>query len=299
MTPYVTVPELLSAPTGISWSSIPMRQASPAAQIAEQTNICWRATHQVDEYCNQALRATLDTETLTGPDARLTVQGNGITTFITERWPVLAVTGGQVSPSTAFPPQWQQIPADQFLIHSPALGFDGSAASGAAGAGASRIEIAPGWVGWFAGRNGYRVEVTYINGWPHTGLTAAVAAGVLEIPVDDCTGWAVGGGVSGTFRDGDQTETIRVASASVQSGPGILTLVAPTAFPHAAGIAYTAMPWSVQQATILYATSLALLRGAMAVTAQALPGSQSQGGKGAEDIVTEAEVLLDPYRRIF
>ncbi len=298
-TPYLTVPELLSAPTGISWNTIPSRASSVAAQQAEQTNICWRATHMIDEYCNQPLRATLDTETLTGPDARLTVQNNGVAQFVTERWPILAVVSGKCSPAAAFPPVWVPMTPDNFIIHSPAVGLAGSSAFGAAGGGASRIEVSPGFVSWFAGRNGYRLEITYINGWPHTGLTAAVLAGAQTIEVDDCTGWGTGSGVLGTFRDGVNTETVLATATSVTSGPGTVTLATPLQYPHAVGIAFTAMPWSIQQAAILYATGLALLRGATALTAQSSPGSMTSGGKGTDDLYSEAEVLLDPYRRVF
>jgi hypothetical protein len=42
--------------------------------LAEQTNICWRASGIIDNYCNQVLRATVDTEYLSGPNYRVTVQ---------------------------------------------------------------------------------------------------------------------------------------------------------------------------------------------------------------------------------
>ena len=46
-TPYCTPNELVSAPTGISWSTIPpYKGTTPAQQTAEQVNILGRATAQ-------------------------------------------------------------------------------------------------------------------------------------------------------------------------------------------------------------------------------------------------------------
>ena len=77
-TPYCTPNELVSAPTGISWSTIPPIRVDAGADVAEQVNILGRATAQCDGYVNQVLRATLDTEQISGPDFRVTVMtGSG------------------------------------------------------------------------------------------------------------------------------------------------------------------------------------------------------------------------------
>ena len=47
VSPYVTPQMLISAPTGISWNTIPPgANVSPIQRLAEQANICGRATSE-------------------------------------------------------------------------------------------------------------------------------------------------------------------------------------------------------------------------------------------------------------
>ena len=127
-TPYCTVPELIAAPTGISWSTIPpYKGTTPAQNETEQVNILGRSTAQVDAYLNQVLRATLDTEQISGPDYRVTVMtgvGNG--RVILSRWPILSITQVQVAPNGVFPRQWTTVPAGYYDIEHPVIGVYGS-----------------------------------------------------------------------------------------------------------------------------------------------------------------------------
>ena len=50
-------------------------------------------------------------------------------------------------------------------------------APGGSADGGQAILVGGGYINKCYGRNGWAIEVTYINGWPHTSLTAAVAAG--------------------------------------------------------------------------------------------------------------------------
>lgn len=297
---------LTSAPTGIAWGSIPTPKASAPAQLAEQTNICWRATNMVDAYCNQTLRATLDVELVSGPNFRLTLDATGVARVITSRWPVLDVVSARVSPRAAFPRSWQVLPPSAALPEEPPMTF-GSTVEGAAGAGGAAVLIAPGYVTWYGGRGGYLVELSYVNGWPHSGLTVNAAAGVTTLTVDDVTGFT---GASAFLYDGGNTETVNVTSVAATSpvtlpsgavvpvGPGTLTLASPTTFPHRAGVACSSIPQDVSWATVLYGAAQALTRGSTAITAQAMPGSQVAGGKSTDELKVEAEILLAPYRRI-
>lgn len=298
--PYVTPEILTAAPTGIAWSTIPPgRSVTPAQQLAEQANICLRATAQADAYCNQPLRATFDTETQTGPDFRVTYQqSTGNTKIFLYRSPVLEVVNVQVSPNT-FPRSWTTVPAGYYDVQSPTVGLDGTNAPSAGGQGSSQILIAPGYVDWSLGRWGYRIKVQYINGWPHTALTASVAAGVTSLPVDDCTGWSYGGTpTAGIVYDSGQQEVVSVTAASAQSGPGNLTIASGLQFAHSAGVLVTTLPASVQWAVTLFATAMALTRGATSTTVHEIPGGGGSAGKGPSDLVGEAELLLHPYRRV-
>jgi len=306
LTPYVTPELLTSAPTGISWSSIPPgRGTTPAQQLAEQANICARATGEADTYCNQVLRATLDTEIQQGPDFRITVQnGTGNGRFILQRWPVLQIVSLAVSPNV-FPRQYAILPTNAYDIEHPVIGVYGSSAPSAAGEGGQSIVFAPGWVNWALGRNGYVVKCQYINGWPHTSLTAPTSAGATTLQVDDCTGWAVTSealgvtGATGTVFDSGSQEVAHVTAASAVAGPGSLTLSAPLQYAHAAGVMVSTLPQSVIWAVILYGSSIALTRGATATTVQTIPGGggSTAGVKSPADLAGEAELLLDPFRR--
>ena len=300
-TPYVTPEILVSAPTGISWATIPSRSASPAQQQAEQLNLCMRATAMIDAYCNQVLRATIDVETLHGPGFRLTVGGNGYgnARAILSRWPVTQVLAGQCAPNS-LPYQWTIIPPQFFAPHVPPVGIYGTSVPSSAADGGQAIDIGGGYIGWWNGRAGYVLQVTYLNGWPHAGITTAAAAGATSLLVDDCTGWApvtVGGqGATGTIFDSGSQETVTCTAASVQSGPGTLTLGSALAYGHGVGVAVSALPAQIQWAAINFAAAQALTRGATATTVQSMAGSSAHS-KGPEDLSGEAELLCHPFKR--
>jgi hypothetical protein len=307
LTPYVT-PELLTqAPTGISWSTIPSgRNVTAEMRLAEQSNICQRATAQVDSYCNQVLRASIDSEQLPGPNFRMTIQsGVGTTRVIMQRWPILEIMSVQVAPNAVFPRQWTSLSTGMWDIEVPVVGLYGTSAPSSAGEGGQAVILPPGTVTWALGRNGYLVRVNYVNGWPHTGLTTAVSSGATSLVVDDCTGWSIVGentgytGATGTIYDSGSQEVIQVLSTSATSGPGILTLAKPLTFNHDAGTMVTTLPQSIIWATILICSSMALTRGATATTVQTIPGGggSTTAGKDPGDLASEAELLLNPFRR--
>ena len=224
-TPYVTPEILVSSPTGISWATIPSRSASPAQQQAEQLNLCMRATAMVDAYCNQVLRATIDVETLYGPGFRLTVGGNGYgnARAVLSRWPVTQVIAGQCAPNS-LPYQWTTIPPQFFAPHVPPVGIYGTSVPSSAADGGQAIEVGGGYINWMNGRSGYVLQVTYLNGWPHAGITTAANAGDSVLQVNDCTGWAPvtpgGQGATGTIFDSGSQETVTCTAASRPVGAG-------------------------------------------------------------------------------
>lgn len=296
-----------NAPTGMPWNIIPFPKASNAQQKAEQVNICWRATNRVDAWCNQPLRSTLNSETLQGPDYRLTVGNSGVGRAITSRWPVTELLGGQVSPRATFPRQWQQIPASAMDMESPPMGTYGTTVEGAAGAGDQAVLIAPGYVSWACGRNGYTAQLAYLNGWPHAGLTAAALAGAMQLQVDDVTSFT---GASAFLYDGGLTEVVQVLSVAatspvtlfngtvVQTGPGTLTLAAPLAAGHVEGITVSALPQDVAQATILFGAAQILDAGVTSITVQTVSGSKQSAQSDRQSLIDEAQDILRPYRRV-
>jgi hypothetical protein len=303
-TPYVTPEVLLSAPTGIAWKTIPGQKSTPAQQQAEQFNICHRATSMVDNACNNVLRATIDVEQMYGPDFRMTVNGyTGVTRVELSRYPVTQVIGGQWSNAAQFPPQWQAMAADLFAVEKLPIGIYDQSAPSSQGAGGQSVLIAPGYITWFNGRNGMVLQVTYVNGWPHTALIAPAAAGATTVSVDSCTGWGPvsggTGGAAGVIYDGGDQESVSCVSASASAGAGTLTLAAGLAYAHPAGTMISSLPGQLIQATILFAAAEALIRGATATTINTVSGVASPTvGADHYELQSLAHELCMPYRRV-
>lgn len=300
LTPYVTPAGglLQSWPTGVDFGTIPPDSTTTQAQkTAAVMNLCASATVQAEEYVNQPLRATLATETMSGPDYRVTVENStGNVRCILARWPVTSITAVSVSPNV-FPRTWRALPAGNWDIERPIIGAYGTNAPTGSGEGGQSVIIAP-FASW-GGRNSWRIRITYTHGWPHTSLTAAPAAGDTTVTVDDCTAWApvtTGAfGALGVVYDGGGQETCQVTAASATAGPGTLTLATGLSYGHTAGVMCSAMPVNVIWGSALFAAADALTRGATSTTVRSLPG-HSGGPSGAEELRVEAMLKLHPYR---
>lgn len=300
-TPYITPEILTSAATGISWATIPARNSTPAQQIAEQWNICRRATAMIDTEINQILRATISTETLVCPDYRVTVRNStGAANILLARKPILEVVSGQVAYLNP-PLQYQTIPSNAFVINQPSPGVYNSTVPGDAAESGQSITLGAGYVTWRNGRQGQMLKVSYVSGYPHAALTVNAAAGSSSLTVDDVTGWAPvttgGPGATGRVDDAGNQEVISVLASSATAGPGVLTLASPLSFAHAAGTVISSLPEQIVQAAILFAVSQALVRGATATGVQTMSGGMVHGDN-PQAYATEAELLCKPYRRM-
>lgn len=306
-TPYITPSVLRNAPTGIDWTTVPSRLSSNTARAAELANICVRATGIAEGITNQVLRATNDTEYFSGPDYRVTInRSTGNARILVSRWPILQVLGGQVSPDI-FPRSWISVPANQFDVERPPIGLFGASQAADIAEGGQAIIMGAGFLSWWPGRNAYRIQVQYVNGWPHTSLTAVANPGSPQlVQVDDCTGWApstfgVGQtGATGIFYDGIFQEVAQCTASSVTTGPGTLTLANPLTFTHQPGTMFTTLPRAVMNAVIDLAASLALERGASATTIQSVSGGAgSTGGPvGVKELRDLAAQSLKVYARV-
>lgn len=306
-TPYVTPDQLLNRlwDTGVSFQSIPPgRTATTAQKYAAVANLCAEATAECDAYCNMPLRCTLTTETFHGPgdgDVRVTVQnGSGLGRVVLQRLPVLSITNVQVAPNAVFPRQWTTVPSGYYEVEYPALGLYDSIAPSAGGQGGQAVLIAPPYINWRLGRNGYVIQPTYYHGWPHSSLTADAEAAATSVSVDDCTGWGIttvaGTGAAGVIYDsvGSQ-EAVSCTATSVTSGPGTLTLASPLKYSHSAGVMVSSFPADIVWGAALFAAAAALTRGATATTIQEAPGRGS--GMSTASLAGEAELKLHAYKR--
>ena len=201
--------------------------------------MCARATSRVDGYMNQTLRATTDIELVHGPDYRVTVGPASGGAYPTPYWgdtgraeradhhvPLACPCSdaGADMPEQPVAQQWTALPAGYFEPEVPPIGVYGSVSPGGSAEGGQAVIVGGGYINWGYGRNGWAIQVSYINGWPHTSLTSAVAAGVTTLPVNDCTGWAITDyygtytGATGTIEDSGQQEAIHVTATSVPPG---------------------------------------------------------------------------------
>lgn len=312
-TPYITPAMLTTAPTGISWNIIPMPRATTAQQFAEQWNICVRATDLVNGEVNQVFRSTIDTEEISVPDFYATIQNNtGQVRWVLTRWPVTQILAAQTSPNV-LPPTWSPVTTGAWRIETPVLGvYNSYVPGGSGGSGGQTIYLACGTANWAFGRNGFLTSCTYLNGWPHAGITANVEAGATTVTVDNVTGFT---GAAAYIYDGAQSEGVNVTAVAANSpvtlpndggtapgGPGTLTLASPLANAHAgsvpANVVISSIPADVLWATVLASMVQALDSGITAVTIQNVPGSTTTGGHGIQDLELAYQLILKPYKRV-
>jgi hypothetical protein len=273
-------------------------------------------TDRVNGYCNQVLAATADVELLHGPDFRLTVGPGGGGSYksaywgnvgfnaraLMSRWPILEVSQVTYCASNVWPRSWQTVPTGYFEPETPPIGIYGSAIPSGSAFGSQAVLIAPGYIDWRFGRNGYAVQVSYVNGWPHSEITTSATAGSTSLVVNDTTGWALTSyqgqlGATGVIKDSGSQETAHCTAATTTAGPGTLSLSAPTAYPHEAGTILTTMPYNVEEACILFGVAEALTRGATSTTIHDIGGHAQSSSGDISALITEGELLIHPYRR--
>jgi hypothetical protein len=311
ITPYILPSTLLNSPTGIDWGTLPTPNASAALQLATQYQMCARATQAADAFCNQVLRSTVDLQTESGPHRRLTIDNDtGVARLETENWPVLAVVSAQVAPANMFPVTWTVLTSSQYDLEYSVPVNTGSAIPGGAAQGGNYIRFAPYILSWAYGRKGMRVQVQYLNGWPHAGITQSVSLNATTLNVDDVTGWTIASAsnpIAASLEDGASTEVVNVIGATPgtlgSSGPGILALASGCNFAHAGlttgvpACMVTTMPSTIQTAVTWLAISQSLIRGASFLTVPNLPGSEVASGSGEGLDMLAYEQLL-PYKRV-
>ena len=141
-----------------------------------------RATARVDGYINQTMRATTDIELVYGPDYYVTVGPASGGSYPTpywgntraqnakirlSRWPVLQVTNVATCPTGQWPQVFTNIPTGYYAPAVPPLSVYNSITAGGIAEGGQAVIVGGGYINWSLGRNGWAIQVSYINGWPH------------------------------------------------------------------------------------------------------------------------------------
>ena len=224
--------------------------------------------------------------------------------MVLQRWPITQIVAVNVAASAGFPTQWTAVPDGYWRIERPPMGLYGTNAPSGAGEGGQAVLIAPSYVNWCNGRNGLRVQVQYLHGWPHAGLTTpghrrhlVARGGRLHRLGARASNSAAN---STRARPGSSTTApARKPSPAPpprrQPGPGTLTLASPTTYAHNAGVMVSALPANVIWSSALFTGADALTRGATTTTVRSLPG-HAGGACGADELRIDAELKLRPYR---
>ncbi|MGI8915210.1 MAG: hypothetical protein ACR2JY_15730 [Chloroflexota bacterium] len=191
---YLTVAELLSAPLGLALRATPPAGATgPGGVTGQQTyeelkNVILRASALADSYCQQVLGATVDSEEKWTESGLAGIDRNGYLWVHTDYWPVLSVQALQyAAPSAgggAPSGPWTAVAPADLILFRERIVYPGAFLQ--------------------RGMPPWRVQYTYLNGWPNTVLTGPVAAGATLLPVADATGMVAGGKL--TIADGGNSE---------------------------------------------------------------------------------------------
>lgn len=304
------------APFGIDWASIPVAGVSVAANTAALWDLCMVASNSIDLEANMPLRATVDVETLMGPDARLAIMNStGVAMCLMAHWPVLSAVGAQWTTTGGYPQTFNSIPTNMMSVGEPSVSFvGGTSIPGGAGDGMNEIMIAPGYVSWGAGRNGYTVQIGYINGWPHAGLDESASADATSIHVDDVTAFT---GTRPMLWDAGNTELLNVTNAvadtpitvlgnTVEAGPGTLTLATGLQYAHTytapgpCSCVVTAVPDAVRMAGYYFAAAEAMQRGTTQISVPVLPGGMTTTGSIDSKVMFNIGCrMVKPFARVY
>jgi len=254
----------------------------------------------MDTIANMTLRATQDTETELGPDFIITLKSNGWARFRMTTWPILYLVSGEVSPASSGVSTGILIPGSALMPEHSGLPHTGSLVPSVS-PGPTAAMIAPGYVDWNNGRNGYVVSITSISGWPVCGIDVAASAGASSIHVDDITGWWLddSGGSRGTIYDPPLREVVTASGVMPDitgeiTGSGTLSLANPLQFSHTPNVGgsaqadqrilLSAMPAALIQAGYYFGNHYGLLRGATAAVMQSARGTAAPSSlKAAND----------------
>lgn len=281
--PYLTVNEFKNAPTALDYGNLVVG-GNDSAQTAEITNAITRASSWIDQYCNQILSATVDTEQ---QRARMNGQGNLI--IHPKYWPIVSVSalsfGATPNSLVAVPDPSLAWLEEQSIVY-PYGSASSMTSQGPLGYG---LPSTPG--------RGLYVRYTYINGYANSILDAATNVGDTSVLVDDPTGIVPGEWM--TIFDGANTERVQV-STSYSMGAATVTLASPLLFAHVVGVGISSLPAAIKEAAIVMTSAFLKIRGdaslTMAVTTR--PGGQNTANDMMGNEKQIASEILKPFRRI-
>lgn len=281
-TPYLTIAEFKQAPTAIDVDDL-VGGGTSAINDQELANVIARASSWIDSHCGQVLASTRDSEAM-----RASIDRRGMLKVHPRYWPVTQVVSLSYGPlpSLMASVDVSTVWIEQQAVVFPIMGFS-AAFNGP-------IQF----TGNYSTTQEQFVEITYVNGYPNSVLSASVASTASVLPVADMTGFVPGQDF--TIYDGANTERVRVAAFFVpDEGPGNLLLAAPLVYSHTASISASALPPAIKQACIYVTSAVLKARGnASLVMTQLTPSTFQTSNPSALADYNAAVDILRPFRRI-
>jgi hypothetical protein len=284
MLPYIDAASFIQAPTGIDTAQLVPGGQDPQ-QSAELQNLLERASSWVDTCgCYQRLAATTDSE-----QKRLRPNPQGQLEIFTKNFPVISVLAAEYNDFSAFAASsWTAIDVSKVQpLERSLLVYDRDYSC---------------WRGLTSFPLVVRYQ--YQNGFAHTTVATDAAANASTLAVGSTIGIGATSGGQDNWNlssellilDGANRELVNVTAINGTT----LTLEAPLTFDHPAGALVTAVPATVQEATILAATWMVKNpRGDASFVMSGGEIDKKQTGQTVEDdLLEKAYKFLTPFRRV-
>ena len=281
--PYITIAEYKNAPTSIDIDNLVVG-GNANAQDAELKNVILRASSFLDEYLNQNLNATTQTE-----NQRIRFTPQGYISLHPNNSPVISLSNFEYGSDPTnlvtlpdcsvawFENQQIVIPVSQL---STTWTSQGPLSFGGAYSNSQQI---------FA-------SYTYTSGYVNNPIATATA-GQSTLTVQDATG--IVAGMKLRIYDGASSETVTVNSTYTYASTTV-PLTAALSFAHSAGVPLGNLPNAIKEACILVTTAFLKMRGdtsmTMNVTTQA--GGNISGAERYGSEIATALQMVSLYRRI-
>lgn len=263
-TPYITGQDFLNEPTGVDVSQL-IPQGSSLTEEAALARLCANASSEADRITQKTLAATLDVES-----DLYRVQRDGTIHVPLPFGPVISVNAVSIGFSANTMTTMSDLSGVKIIRNvaripvptAPPLNYSFSPNPAA---------YAPhGWI---------YADVTYVNGWAHSLLTAPTLVGATSITPGNVLGFVPN--LPFTAYDGQSTEGARV-SPSYVLGSATVPLAAGLLNAHGVGVTVSALPPVARLAVVTLAKWLAKTKGSKAIVMPTvLRGTtvSRQGGK--------------------
>lgn len=255
--PYVTGQDFLNEPTGVDVSQL-IPAGSTLTQQAALARLVANASSEADRICQKPLAASLDVET-----GEYRIFRDGTIRVPVPYSPLVSVNNVAIGYSAASMTAMTDLSGLRLIRSVARIPVPSTPPLQFAFTPQPAAYVQRGWI--FA-------DVSYVNGWAHTTLSAATLAGATSVQPGTVLGFVPG--LPFTFYDGQNTEPAQVGPGYVV-GSATVPLAAPLAYAHGKGVTVSALPPFVREAVIRLGAWLVKTRGSEAIVLSSITGQPS------------------------